>query len=58
MLLEPLDLAVFIGYCLLIIGMGLFVSREKKRTRKKLLRLLSGIQSTSLVGRGRLTDCL
>jgi solute:Na+ symporter, SSS family len=30
MLLEPLDLAVFVGYCLLIIGMGLFVSREKK----------------------------
>ncbi|PZX57070.1 SSS family solute:Na+ symporter [Algoriphagus ratkowskyi] len=30
MLLEPLDLAVFIGYCLLIIGMGLYVSREKK----------------------------
>jgi solute:Na+ symporter, SSS family len=30
MLLEPLDLIVFIGYCLLIIGMGLFVSREKK----------------------------
>ncbi len=30
MLLEPLDLAIFIGYCLLIIGMGLFVSREKK----------------------------
>ncbi|WP_339865599.1 sodium/sugar symporter [uncultured Algoriphagus sp.] len=30
MLLEPLDLAVFIGYCLLIIGMGIFVSREKK----------------------------
>lgn len=30
MLLEPLDLVVFIGYCLLIIGMGLFVSREKK----------------------------
>ncbi|MDF2157667.1 sodium/sugar symporter [Algoriphagus sp. CAU 1675] len=30
MLLEPLDLAVFIGYCLLIIGMGLFVSQEKK----------------------------
>lgn len=30
MLLEPLDLAVFIGYCFLIIGMGLFVSREKK----------------------------
>jgi SSS family solute:Na+ symporter len=30
MLLEPLDLAVFIGYCLLIVGMGLFVSREKK----------------------------
>ena len=30
MLLEPLDLAVFVGYCLLIVGMGLFVSREKK----------------------------
>lgn len=30
MLLEPLDLAVFIGYCCLIVGMGLFVSREKK----------------------------
>jgi solute:Na+ symporter, SSS family len=30
MLLEPLDLIVFIGYCFLIIGMGLFVSREKK----------------------------
>ena len=30
MLLEPLDLVVFIGYCLLIIGMGLFVSQEKK----------------------------
>lgn len=30
MLLEPLDLAIFIGYCFLIIGMGLFVSREKK----------------------------
>jgi solute:Na+ symporter, SSS family len=30
MLLEPLDLAVFIGYCCLIIGLGLFVSREKK----------------------------
>ncbi|MBN3519446.1 sodium/sugar symporter [Algoriphagus lutimaris] len=30
MLLEPLDLIVFIGYCMLIIGMGLFVSREKK----------------------------
>ncbi|MDX5340449.1 MAG: sodium/sugar symporter [Cyclobacteriaceae bacterium] len=30
MLLEPIDLIVFIGYCLLIIGMGLFVSREKK----------------------------
>ncbi|GAB2485400.1 MAG: sodium/glucose cotransporter [Cytophagales bacterium] len=30
MLLEPIDLAVFIGYCLLIIGMGIFVSREKK----------------------------
>lgn len=30
MLLEPLDLIVFIGYCCLIIGLGLFVSREKK----------------------------
>src|SRR5690606_1621760 len=30
MLLEPLDLAIFVGYCLLIVGMGLFVSREKK----------------------------
>ena len=30
MLLEPIDLIVFIGYCFLIIGMGLFVSREKK----------------------------
>jgi len=30
MLLEPLDLAVFVGYCLLIVGMGLYVSREKK----------------------------
>ncbi len=30
MILEPIDLAVFIGYCLLIIGMGLFVSREKE----------------------------
>ncbi|WP_296701186.1 sodium/sugar symporter [Algoriphagus sp.] len=30
MLLEPLDLIVFVGYCLLIVGMGLFVSREKK----------------------------
>lgn len=30
MLLEPLDLAVFVGYCLLIVGMGLFVSREKE----------------------------
>lgn len=30
MLLEPLDLIVFVGYCCLIIGMGLFVSREKK----------------------------
>lgn len=30
MLLEPLDLLVFVGYCLLIIGMGIFVSREKK----------------------------
>ena len=30
MLLEPIDLVVFIGYCLLIIGMGIFVSREKK----------------------------
>lgn len=30
MLLEPIDLIVFIGYCCLIVGMGLFVSREKK----------------------------
>lgn len=30
MLLEPLDLAIFFGYCFLIIGMGLFVSREKE----------------------------
>ncbi len=30
MLLEPIDLAVFFGYCFLIIGMGIFVSREKK----------------------------
>jgi SSS family solute:Na+ symporter len=30
MLLEPLDLIVFIGYCCLIVGLGLFVSREKK----------------------------
>jgi solute:Na+ symporter, SSS family len=30
MLLEPLDLIVFVGYCLLIVGMGIFVSREKK----------------------------
>ncbi|OOG74913.1 sodium/sugar symporter [Algoriphagus sp. A40] len=30
MLLEPIDLVVFFGYCFLIIGMGLFVSREKK----------------------------
>jgi SSS family solute:Na+ symporter len=30
MLLEPLDLIVFIGYGCLIIGLGLFVSREKK----------------------------
>lgn len=30
MLLEPIDLIVFIGYCFLIIGMGIFVSREKK----------------------------
>lgn len=30
MLLEPLDLVVFVGYCLLIVGMGIFVSREKK----------------------------
>ncbi|UJP63714.1 sodium/sugar symporter [Mongoliitalea daihaiensis] len=30
MLLEPLDLIVFIGYCCLIVGMGIFVSREKK----------------------------
>lgn len=30
MLLDPIDLIVFFGYCFLIIGMGLFVSREKK----------------------------
>jgi SSS family solute:Na+ symporter len=30
MLLEPIDLVVFFGYCFLIIGMGIFVSREKK----------------------------
>ncbi|MEY2705497.1 MAG: hypothetical protein RL407_1559 [Bacteroidota bacterium] len=30
MLLEPIDLLVFFGYCFLIVGMGLFVSREKK----------------------------
>ncbi|MFN3999086.1 sodium/sugar symporter [Algoriphagus sp.] len=30
MLLEPIDLIVFFGYCFLIIGMGIFVSREKK----------------------------
>ncbi|RIW14459.1 sodium/glucose cotransporter [Algoriphagus lacus] len=30
MLLEPLDLLIFFGYCFLIIGMGLFVSREKE----------------------------
>ncbi len=30
MLLEPIDLLVFFGYCFLIIGMGIFVSREKK----------------------------
>ncbi|WP_291781530.1 sodium/sugar symporter [Cecembia sp.] len=30
MLLEPLDLIVFIGYCCLIVGLGLYVSREKK----------------------------
>ncbi|UJP65063.1 sodium/sugar symporter [Mongoliitalea daihaiensis] len=30
MLLEPIDLIVFIGYCCLIVGLGLFVSREKK----------------------------
>ncbi|AMQ56674.1 sodium/sugar symporter [Algoriphagus sanaruensis] len=30
MLLEPIDLIVFLGYCFLIIGMGIFVSREKK----------------------------
>ncbi|MDN3203570.1 sodium/sugar symporter [Algoriphagus sediminis] len=34
MLLEPLDLVVFIGYCLLIIGMGIFVSQEKKGHEK------------------------
>lgn len=30
MLLEPIDLIVFLGYCFLIIGMGIYVSREKK----------------------------
>lgn len=30
MLLEPIDLIVFFGYCFLIIGMGIFVSREKE----------------------------
>jgi len=30
MLLEPIDLLIFFGYCFLIIGMGFFVSREKK----------------------------
>ncbi len=30
MLLEPIDLIVFFGYCFLIVGMGIFVSREKK----------------------------
>lgn len=30
MLLEPIDLIIFFGYCFLIIGMGIFVSREKK----------------------------
>jgi solute:Na+ symporter, SSS family len=30
MLLEPIDLIVFFGYCFLIIGMGIYVSREKK----------------------------
>ncbi len=34
MLLEPLDLVVFIGYCLLIVGMGIFVSQEKKGHEK------------------------
>lgn len=34
MLLEPLDLVVFVGYCLLIIGMGIFVSQEKKGHEK------------------------
>jgi SSS family solute:Na+ symporter len=30
MLLEPIDLIIFFGYCFLIIGMGIFVSREKE----------------------------
>jgi SSS family solute:Na+ symporter len=30
MLLEPIDLIIFFGYCFLIIGMGIYVSREKK----------------------------
>jgi SSS family solute:Na+ symporter len=30
MLLEPIDLIIFFGYCFLIIGMGIFVSRERK----------------------------
>ena len=30
MLLEPLDLLVFLGYAFLIMGMGFFVSREKE----------------------------
>ena len=30
MLLEPIDLIVFVGYCCLIVGIGIFVSREKK----------------------------
>ncbi|MGY6560023.1 MAG: sodium/sugar symporter [Nitritalea sp.] len=34
MLLEPIDLIVFIGYCCLIIGLGIYVSREKKGHEK------------------------
>ncbi len=31
---STLDYVVFIGYCLLIVGMGLFISREKKGHKK------------------------
>lgn len=31
---STLDLSVFIGYCCLIVGMGLYVSREKKGKKK------------------------